>query len=317
MTKRERVIAAIGGGVVDAVPSCFSLHFPSEEASGEAGIKSHLDFFRRTDTDILKIMNENLLPDVGDIRIPADWKKIPSYSSKSPFLVEQIEFAKRILEKCDASAFTLGTLHGICASAIHPIERRYGYQAVRELQVAHLRENPRPVLDAFGRITEGLCLLARAYAELGIDGVYYAALGAERELFTDEEFASWIAPFDQRILREVKSAGCRAFLHMCKGNLNLRRYAGYFDLADVVNWGVEENGFSLEEGRALFGGACVMGGLANRSGVLVEGTEEDLRRAVKGVIRGFGKTRFILGADCTLPTGIPYERIRVAVEAAR
>ena len=212
-------------------------------------------------------MNENLLPDVGDIRIPADWKKIPSYSSRSPFLVEQIEFAKRILDKCDASAFTLGTLHGICASAIHPIERRYGYQAVRELQVAHLREDPKPVLDAFDRIADGLCLLGRAYAELGVDGIYYAALGAERELFTDEEFARWIAPFDQRILREVKAAGCYAFLHMCKGNLNLRRYAGYSDLADVVNWGVYENGFSLEEGRSLFGGKCVMGGLANRSGV--------------------------------------------------
>ena len=74
---------------------------------------------------------------------------------------------------------------------------------------------------------------------------------------------------------------------------------------------------SLEEGRKMFPDAAVMGGLANRSGVLVEGTEEEIRQAVRKVVDGFGRTGFILGADCTLPTGIPVWRIRAAVEAAR
>lgn len=317
MTKRERVIAAIKGEAVDAVPSCFSLHFPKGAAAGDPGIRSHLDFFRETDTDILKIMNENLIPDVGEIRVPDDWKKIPSYSLKSPFLVDQIDFAKSILDQCEGSAFTLGTLHGICASAIHPIEARYGYQAVRELQVAHLRQNPKPVLEAFSRIADALCFLVRAYSDLGIDGVYYAALGAERDLLTDEEFARWIEPYDRLILSEIKRSGRRSFLHMCKGNLDMNRYAEYAGLADVFNWGVGENGFSLEDGRALFGDVCVMGGLANRSGPLVEGPVEDLREAATEVIGRFGRRKFILGADCTLPTEIPYARIKAAVEAAR
>ena len=60
-----------------------------------------------------------------------------------------------------------------------------------------------------------------------------------------------------------------------------------------------------------------MGGLANRSGVMVDGTIEELKEASKQVIRDYGKTAFILGADCTLPTEIPYERIRAIAEAAR
>ena len=58
-----------------------------------------------------------------------------------------------------------------------------------------------------------------------------------------------------------------------------------------------------------------MGGLANRSGVLVEGSLEEIGGAVRRIIREFGPTGFILGADCTLPTEIPYERIRAAVQA--
>ena len=104
---------------------------------------------------------------------------------------------------------------------------------------------------------------------------------------------------------------------MCKDGLNMKRYETYHSLADVVNWGVYETHFSLEEGRRMFPGTTVMGGLANRSGVFVDGTVSELRSAVKDVIRSYGKKGFILGADCTLPTEIAYARIKAAVEAAR
>lgn len=317
MTKRERVIAAIQGKEVDHVPVGFSLHFPADAAKGEKGVQSHLEFFRQTDTDIIKIMNENLVPDVGEIRTPEDWNKIPTYSMNDGFMKRQMEDVKRIMDQADPEAFSLGTLHGICASAIHPIEARYGYEAVRELFCTHIRENKQPVLEAFKRITDGMCQLAAAYKEMGLDGIYYAALGGERHYFTDEEFAEMIEPFDKQILKASKEAGNYNFLHMCKNNLNMQRYASYNDLADVVNWGVYETDFSLEQGRKLFPGTTVMGGLANRSGVMVDGTIEELKEASKQVIRDYGKTAFILGADCTLPTEIPYERIRAIAEAAR
>lgn len=317
MNKRERVIAAIEGREVDHVPVGFSLHFPEGKERGEEGVQAHLEFFRQTGTDIIKIMNENLVPDVGEIRTPRDWDKIPSYSLKDGFMKQQIEMVKEILEQAEGDAFSLGTLHGICASAIHPIEARYGYEHVRELFCTHIRENGQPVLEAFKRITDGMCALAVKYRELGLDGIYYAALGGERNYFTDDEFGEMIEPFDLEILKASREAGGRNFLHMCKDHLNMKRYEAYGPLADVVNWGVYETGFTLEEGRRLFPGTTVMGGFANRSGVMTEGTVEELRQEAKKIIRDYGKTGFILGADCTLPTEIPYERIRVIAEAAR
>lgn len=317
MNKKERVIAAIRGDEVDRVPVGFSLHFPADQVSGEAGVKAHLDFFKSTDTDILKIMNENLVPYMGEIHIPEDWNKIKNISMEDDFMVAQLDMVKRILDKCDRTAFTLGTIHGIVASAIHPIEARYGYRPVRELFCTHLRENKVPVLDAFKRITEGMCKLAQSYMEIGLDGVYYAALGGEKNYFTDEEFEQYIAPLDKMILQSVKQSKGYSFLHICKENLNIERYESYSELADVVNWGVYETNTSLEEGRRLFDGVTVMGGLANRSGVLVDGTKEELAQAVKKIISDYGTHKFILGADCTLPTEIPYDRILAAVNAAK
>lgn len=272
---------------------------------------------KQTDTDIIKVMNENLVPDVGDIKTPEDWNKIPTYSLNDDFMKRQIEMAKAILDQADSDAFSIGTLHGICASGIHPIETRYGYEGVRKLLCAHIRENKQPVIEALKRITDGMCQLAVKYKEIGMDGIYYAALGGEKHYFTDEEFAEVIEPFDKAILQASKEAGGINFLHMCKENLNLKRYEGYMDLVDVVNWGIYETDVTLEEGKKLFPNTTIMGGLANRSGVMVEGSIEQLQAVTKQIIRDYGKTSFILGADCTLPTEISYERIRAIVEATR
>lgn len=315
MTKKQRVIAAIKKEKVDYVPTGFSLHF--HEKTGHEAVEAHLKFFRETDTDIIKIMNENLVPDVGEIRTPEDWKKIPSYSMKDAFMQSQMDMVKEIMEKADSEAFSLGTLHGICASAIHPIEARYGYDNVRELFCTHMRENKTYMLDAFKRITDGMCQLAEAYHDLGLDGIYYAALGGEKRYFTDGEFAEVIEPFDKQILEVSKKAGNINFLHICKDGLEMKRYESYADLADVVNWGVYETDFSLEEGRRLFPGKTLMGGLRNRSGVMVDGTVEELKQEAKRVVQEFGKEGFILGADCTLPTEIDYSRIKAVSDAVK
>ena len=317
MTERERILAVLSGKKPDAVPCGFSLHFPREEAFGQAAEEAHLRFFRETDTDIFKIMNENLVPNMGTIQTPDDWKCIRPMSLGSSFLADQLELTRRILDRCDRPAYLVGTVHGITASTIHPIEAHYGYGPVRELLCAHLREKPQPVLDAMKRIAEAMCLLSQKYIELGVDGVYYASLGGEKRYFTDEEFENWIAPFDKQILSAVRDAGGHTFLHICKDGLNMQRYASYAPLADVVNWGVYETGFSLEEGYALFPRSAVMGGLANRSGVVAQGSDRELARAVTELIASQHGRPFLLGADCTLATETPYGRIRLMARAAR
>lgn len=316
MTKKQRVIAAIRKEPVDHVPSSFSLHFPADISRGEAAVDAHIDFLERTGCDVLKIMNENLVPQIGEMNSPKDWEKIPAHTKDAPFIRAQLDMVERILERADDDVFSVATIHGICASMIHPIEARYGYVAVRNMLCEHLRTDAAPLVSAMDRVTDAMCELVVECVSRGVDGIYYAALGGERHFFTDEEFAQYIEPYDKRILATIRENGAYSFLHICKENLNMQRYADYGRLVDVVNWGVYETNFSLEEGRELFPKATIMGGLANRSGVLVDGTLEELEMAVHEIITDFGTRGFILGADCTLPTEIPYERVMAAVKAA-
>ena len=67
----------------------------------------------------------------------------------------------------------------------------------------------------------------------------------------------------------------------------------------------------------MFAGKTIMGGLPNRHGVLVDGPAEAVKEETRKAIREFGRTRFILGADCTLATEQDMDLLKAAVEAAR
>lgn len=319
MTKKDRVIAAINGESVRSIPSSFSMHFPVNERYGSAAIKAHLDFFNKTDTDIWKIMNENLVPVFGDIRTPSDYDRlIPRMSMNDQFMKDQILLTREILSHNTDNAFTLGTLHGICASGIHPIEQNgTNYYAARQMQVDFLRWNESKMLSAMQRITDVLCELAKNYIQFGVDAVYYAALGGETAFFSDEEFEKWIKPFDFQIMDAIRDAGGYCFLHICKEGLNMSRYKEYASHADVVNWGVYEAPLSLTDGKKLFPGKTILGGLSNHTGPLVTGTDLEVHDAVHHVINQIGVNSFILGADCTLSTTQDLRLVRAAVEAAR
>ena len=318
MDKREQVLKTITGELTGYVPSCFSLHFPPEEATGEKGIESHIRFHKATDMDILKIMNENLVPYCGPFTDGSSYKQIPAISMKDDFMREQIEFSKEILDRCDDTPFTIGTLHGVVASAVHPL-RKAGFspEEARKFQTAAIRSATQVVVDAYHRIADGMSELAQAYIKAGVDGVYFAALGGETRYFTDEEFAEYIEPCDKQILSAIREAGGKVFLHICKDHLNMARYASYADFCDVVNWGVYEAPFSLDDGKKMFAGKAIMGGLANRTGVIVDGTDEEIRAEVRRVIDWSGKDKFILGADCTLATEQDIHRLVVAIDEAR
>lgn len=318
MTKKERVIAAIEGREVDGIPSSFSLHFPEECAAGDAAVDAHIKFFEESDTDIVKVMNENVVPFRGNIRTPEEYGKIQDVGVSADFMQEQLALSKKILDRCDPEAFKMGTLHGALASCNHVLKKTgLDYDEARRLLCRLLREDEKPVLEGMKRICDGMCELAAEYVKIGMDGIYYACLGGERKYFTDEEYARWIAPFDRQIMTAVKAAGGYCFLHICKDDLSMDRFADYWQYADVFNWGIYEVPFTLEEGRRMFHKKTVLGGLPNRSGVLVDGSPEEVKQEVRRVIESYGRKNFILGADCTLATEQDVAKVRAAVEAAR
>ena len=59
MNKVERVRAAIAGEKVDRVPASFWFHFTPDKHHGKASVQAHMDFYRESNVDFLKVMNEH------------------------------------------------------------------------------------------------------------------------------------------------------------------------------------------------------------------------------------------------------------------
>lgn len=317
MNKRERVLAALAGKDLDRVPSGFWLHFPHGYEKGDAAVNIHKDYFKKTGIDLFKVMNENLLVDDPSITKASDWSHIKPFNKNDPGIQNQIELVKRLADALNGEAVMLATIHGVVASISHVLGGGSLFDSNKGkgklVQVAHLRENQSGMKAGFEAVTEILTYLTEECLKAGADGIYYAALGGETYTYTDDEFMEYIKPADFQILKAAEGRTCFNVLHMCKDSLNLKRYIGY--PGEVINWGIYEHNPSLIEGRNILGDKVILGGIDDRAGVLVSGTEDDIREAVFSVLDTVGTHRFILGADCTLPTEIDYSRISCAVEA--
>ncbi|HZJ88258.1 MAG TPA: uroporphyrinogen decarboxylase family protein [Sphaerochaeta sp.] len=318
MTKRERVNAVLAGQRPDFIPTSFSLHFPTDREAALGTAETHRQFFAETDVDILKVMNEHQTPSVSGITIPTDWQKVPTFKRTDSFIQKQADVIKEICDTNVEDAPVIATIHATCASTVHAMRPQYSdYYEIRRVQAAHYRENPTLFLDGVKRIVDAQRYMIEEMMRAGADGIYFAVLGGEGDIYTAEEFDTVVKAFDLELLELARSLGSSVTLHLCKQGLNFDYFDGYEQYSDIINWGVYENDLSLAAAKELFPNKTLMGGLANRSGVIVEGTDAELTEEIHRIIAEMAGTPFILGADCTLHSDMSYERIHTAVKAAR
>lgn len=316
MTKKDRIRAVLNRTAVDYVPTGFWIHFTEDCFFGEASIKAHLDFFNKTETDLCKVMTEWTYPCDHSIKCASDWKDVPSYKDDAKFIQSQADLISHVVDKCN-DAPVVATIHGVIASASHTLLGIPRYDSIgRYAQLYHLRSDPQAVLDGYRHIADTLKNMVRKFVEAGVNGIYYAALGGESDGFTDEEHATYIAPLDKEIIQTAYDAGAEfVILHMCKPKVKLERFLDYN--ADVVNWGVRESGVSLKEGKKLFPNKILLGGLDHRQGALITGNTLGLEKDIASIFAEVGTDGLILGSDCTLPTGIPYQNIAAVAEISK
>lgn len=317
MTNRERVINTLKGLPVDRAPYTFSKHFPADFTYGEIGVKNHIDFYNESGVDLMKIMNEQLMPYIGKIQRPEDWLQVKQLGKDSSFISLQLDFIKRIMEELGPDHYYLVTVHGLIASTIHVSLKQLGFYDARAVHAQHFREKPGVMKDAHAYMTELLSHLVQGCSTLGADGIYFASLGGDDEYLSDEEFAGGIKPFEIQLLKQAKDDfKLTNFLHMCKDRLQIGRYADYADQVDVVNWGIHENHISLKAGAEIFPGKTILGGFNNQDQDLIAGNRPEIMKKTRAIVTELGRsTNFIVGADCTLPTQIDNASLRM-VKAA-
>ncbi len=89
MNRRDLMFDLIGEKTPSGyIPAAFFLHFDEAHKHGQAAIDRHLEFFRATGMDFVKIQYEQVQPAEAHVRKPEDWaaasRSIRRSSSRTP-----------------------------------------------------------------------------------------------------------------------------------------------------------------------------------------------------------------------------------------
>ncbi|HMN59981.1 MAG TPA: uroporphyrinogen decarboxylase family protein [Anaerolinea sp.] len=309
MNKRDAVLSLLDGGSPPAaIPAAFFLHFDPAFHRGEAAVRKHMEYFRHTGMDFVKIQYEGGFPRVESIRQAADWAKMPFYGLD--FYEEPLRVVEGLVREAKKEALVVLTLYSPFMLA--------GNAAGDQATVArHIQEDPEAFKRGIGVITESLMGFVKACIRLGLDGFYTSTQGGEAGRFDDPSlFDQCVRPYDLALMDEINRACPFNILHVCDYHLpyaDISRFADY--PGQVVNCSLELTGgkISAKQAADLFG-RPFMGGL-DRKGVLATGTPEQVRQAAREVCAE-APARFILGADCTVPSDTPWDNLRAAIDTA-
>lgn len=307
MNKRDRLLSLLDSGQApDYIPAAFFLHFDPEFHRGRAAIDKHLEFFRYTGMDFVKIQYEHP-PQQLEIRRPEDWARLPRYGED--YFAEPLAVVDGLVRATKDEALVLVTLYSpfMWASQIA------GDQLLRQ----HVHENLALVQQGMEAITDSVRAFVRACVRLGVDGFYASTQGGESHRFADVAlFDACVRPYDLSIMEEIDGACIFNILHVCDyhgGYDDLTRFLDY--PGHVVNTPLQvgDRRLSPREVSTLFN-RPYMGGM-ERTGVIATGTPDEVRSAAESVLRE-APERFILAADCTVPSDTPWDNLRTAIETA-
>jgi uroporphyrinogen decarboxylase len=307
MNKRDAVLNLINNTTPpDYVPAAFFLHFDAAHHQGQPAIDKHLEFFRATGMDFVKIQYEQTPTPLPTIRKPQDWAQAPHYLEVD--FEPTLHVVEGLVKAAKAEALIIMTVYSPFMWA--------GQLASADDLALHLRENPDAVKVGLEILTENIVTLVRACKKAGVDGFYVSTQGGEAFRFKGTDiFQKYIKPTDLAVWAEIKD-GPFNILHVCDYN------GGYDDLTpfldypgQVINCSLKvgDKTLSPKEASQMFG-RPFMGGL-ERKGTIATGTLEDVRKLATDILAD-APDRFILAADCTVPSETPWDHLKSAIDLA-
>lgn len=308
MNKRDIVLSLLDGrGARPYLPAAFFLHFPARFHAGPAAVEQHLAYFRYTGMDFIKIQYECKFPPLPWIREPRHWAAMPRHGRD--FYAGQLRAVEGLVKAAGREALVIQTLYSPFMCALHST----GAALLGE----HLRGAPEQVRVGMEIITESLRLFVRECIKLGVDGFYTSTKGGEGGRFADPTiFERCVKPHDLSLMDEINAACQFNILHVCGHQFGYDSFAPLLDYpGQIVNCPLTLGGRALTPDQAaqMFQ-RPFMGGL-EREGTLARGTPAQIRAAVGALWRA-SSAPFILGAECTVAADTPWQRLKLAIDAA-
>ena len=307
MSRRDMLLNLLHGVVLsDYIPAAFFMHFDPAYHKGKSAIDKHLEFFRYTGMDFVKIQYEKKLPPSTQIRKPEDWAHAPLCPEE--FFEEPIRVVEGLVREAKHEALVIVTLFSPFMWASHLVED--------SVLSDHLKENPDAVAKGLEIMTENVLNLVRGCKRVGVDGFYASSQGGEAFRFHGTDiFQKYIKPTDLAVWEETQSCTFN-ILHICDYDGEYEDLTPFLDYpGHVVNCSLRMGSRTLtpKEVSQTFR-RPFMGGM-DRKGVIATGSLAEIHNAVNGLLEKASE-RFILAADCTVPSNTPWENLKTTIDTA-
>ncbi len=325
--KKELVSNAFDGKQVARVPVGFWFHFAENElgsayevpAYRQQNLAGHKKFVREFQPDFVKLMSDGYFFEPETARFLKGIKSAAGLYSLKPiaaddkWIKDQVSLVRELTDEFGDELFTA---YNVFAPAT---AFKWGVGGDKRLAQL-IKEDKDAVIYALSVISQNTQELAKAVISDGhADGIYLSVQSIQDIAVGPDLYHEVISPSEISVLTAATSAGGKNILHVCgyegaKNNLaDFRNYP-----AKVINFASVVEGVSLKDGKEIFRNKTVIGGFANtRDGLLYKGSREEIQSETKRILDEAGRTGIILGADCTVPKDIDWQRLEWVREAAR
>jgi uroporphyrinogen decarboxylase len=351
MTDKQSFLNVMDNKEVEGIPSLFWFHFSPQSAviSGPGNselfrttLEGHKKYLKEVPYGAIKVMTEGyFLP--SSLRDLSDYsgdslRKIKPMGSHDPWIEEQVELCRRVVEAAEGKAAVFFTVFSplyylIFRSVCGTLQNRglnavFGHLGKVEFIQNKIFKNirlkkfmklgrsgifdadPSAFIHAHNALTQDLKVLTeRLLREGGADGLFFSVQSVDG--ISEENYKNHIAPGEKEILDFAAGINDYNILHICGQNFKscVETYQSYN--AKMYNWPSFGYGPSLKDGKAFFGGKAVIGGFSeSKNGILYNGTRNEIEAFTEKLIADTGRKGLIIGADCAIPGDTNREHLK-------
>jgi uroporphyrinogen decarboxylase len=325
MTKRERVVSALGRKPVDRPPVSFWRHAPQVDHTSRGLADAMLAFQRRWDLDFIKVMSSGVycVEDWGckvayagspngakqctehAVKRTADWARIRVLDPGAGALGRELEAVRLIVKEKADDVPVLHTLF----SPLTIARKLAGDQLA-----ADLARNPKAVLQALEAVTETVIRHAAAALEAGADGVFFATQTGSPDVMSRDDKARFGLLYARQALESLAGRSAFTLLHVHGKDIYFDDLASALPV-HAINWHDRLTPPTLGEGQRRFGGA-VIGGLSEWN-TLRDGPAAAVAAEAQDAIRQTGGVGVMVAPGCVLPLDVPDAHLEAVVGAVK
>ncbi|GMA69805.1 uroporphyrinogen decarboxylase [Leuconostoc litchii] len=327
MSKQQNVLL----NPTEKIPVSFWRHFADDETVdalvnpriASINIQGHQKYVEEVAPDFVKLMSDGYFnvpfKHVEDPKNFEQLRTIQTISDDDKWLTEQVKLVqeqKNVIgsRKGFYNIFSPITL---LKWALYDAEKEEPVKGDEQLADWFIKY-PEEIKHILGILANSVIKQIKAVvSEGGADGVYYSTQELQSPKYTKALFDDIQKEVDLTVIKAIQSVSDISILHICgfSGTSNHLEWFKDYDLP-IVNWAVNVEGVSLQQGQQIFKDKVVLGGFGNTiEDVLYQGTKEDIETAVHELLADVDKSRVIVGADCTVPRDISIDHLKWAVAA--